>query len=334
VTDTTKNQGTASAEASATYIYLSNDATLDGADKQIGERPVKSLIAGSSDSGPTTVTIPSDTPPGNRNLIVVADGGKALLELNEANNTWTKSITVTGTPLADLIVSVSAPTSAGAGAGISVIETTQNQGTTQTAASTTTRIYFSLDATLDGSDKEIGGRLVPVLNAGSTYPGPAPFTFTIPRDTAPGTHYLIAVADVENTVGESNETNNTTTTPIAIVGPDLIVSALSAPSRANDGNTIAVTVTTMDQGTATAVASTTSYYWSKDNTYQTGDALIGSRSVGELSAGFSDTWSTSWRIPRGTAKGTYYIIARADAGNAVDETNETNNIRTSRIDVK
>src|SRR5207249_8556112 len=85
VTDTTKNQGTASAGASATLIYLSNDATLDGADRQIGGRPVEPLIAGSSNSGTTTVTIPSNTPAGAAHPDVAGDAGKACPELNENN---------------------------------------------------------------------------------------------------------------------------------------------------------------------------------------------------------------------------------------------------------
>jgi subtilase family serine protease len=64
------------------------------------------------------------------------------------------------------------------------------------------------------------------------------------------------------------------------------------------------------------------------------DTLIGSRTVGGLLVGASNSGSLTWRIPRGTSKGTYHIIARADAGGGVTETNETNNVRSISIDVK
>ena len=211
-------------------------------------------------------------------------------------------------------------------------DTTKNQGTAHAAASTTF-IYFSLDAILDGGDAQIGTRPVDALNAGSSSSGPT--QVTIPGNAVPGTTaFIIVLADGANTVAESNEGNNTRTTPISIAGADLIVSALSAPSSRNDGESLTVKDTTKNQGTAPAAASTTSYYWSTDNVYQSTDTLIGSRPVSALSAGASNTGSIGWRIPRGTAAGTYYIIARADAANAVPETSETNNFRTWKIDVK
>ena len=204
VTDTTKNQGTASAGASATLIYLSNDATLDGADRQIGGRPVEPLIAGSSNSGTTTVTIPSNTPAGTRYLIVVADGGKAFPELNENNNTWTKSITVAAP---DFIVSaLSAPTRASVGSTITIKDTTKNQGTFAAIASTTT-YYLSTDAFYDGGDLVIGSHTVPTLSSGASYNGFA--SYTIPQSTVRQTYYIIARADAGLAAAETNETNNT-----------------------------------------------------------------------------------------------------------------------------
>ena len=61
-------------------------------------------------------------------MVSLADGGKALLELNEGNNTRTQSITVTLSP--DLIVEAfSAPDKAAASASIVVTETTKTSTT-------------------------------------------------------------------------------------------------------------------------------------------------------------------------------------------------------------
>jgi len=170
--------------------------------------------------------------------------------------------------------------------------------------------------------------------------------FPLPADVLPGAHYLIVVADGGNTVGESNETNNATIKSITVPGPDLYVSALSAPTSALAGSTITVTDTTKNQGSAPAAASTTMYYlsidnvWSINNVSGANDILIGIRGVigtllnGALLNGTSNTGSAKVTIPLGTLAGTYYIIARGDGGDVVAETLETNNTKTYRIVVK
>ena len=55
------------------------------------------------------------------------------------------------------------------------------------------------------------------------------------------------------------------------------------------------------------------------------DILIGSRSIAALAGGASSSGATAVTIPLGTSAGTWYIIAKADAGGAVAETWETNN---------
>ena len=50
-----------------------------------------------------------------------------------------------------------------------------------------------------------------------------------------------------------------------------------------------------------------------------------------LTAGASSAGSTSVTIPSAIATGAYYIIALADDGNVVTESNETNNKKTKAI---
>ena len=214
---------------------------------------------------------------------------------------------------------------------IVVTDTTTNQGNLQAAASTTA-IYFSLDATFDGGDTPLASRSVGVLNAGSGNSGPT--TVVIPANALPGTYYLIAVADDGNAVPESDETDNTVSKSITIPGPDLAVTALSAPSSATVGSTITIKDTTKNQGTVLAGGSTTRFYLSVNNVFEAGDTLIAGRTVGQLAAGASSNGSATWTIPAGTPKGIYYIIARADDGGIVAETDETDNTRVVKFEVK
>ena len=60
--------------------------------------------------------------------------------------------------------------------------------------------------------------------------------------------------------------------------------------------------------------------------------LLGNRIVGALGAlGQRDGASTAFALPPGTAAGSYYVIAVADAGGAVAESLENNNTRTSAV---
>ena len=75
----------------------------------------------------------------------------------------------------------------------------------------------------------------------------------------------------------------------------------------------------------------TRFYLSTNTTLDASDQLLGSRAVPALAAGASSAASTSVTIPAGTATGTYYIVAQADALATNAETNETNNNGFSSI---
>ena len=137
-------------------------------------------------------------------------------------------------------------------------------------------------------------------------------------------YYILAQADADAVVVESQEGNNTALTSVRI-GPDLILSALSTPTPATAGSTISVTDTTRNQGGDTAAASTTKLYLSTNTVLDAADVLLGSRTIPALAAGTSSTGTTAVTIPPGTAPGTYYLIAKSDADEAVAETHEGNN---------
>lgn len=113
--------------------------------------------------------------------------------------------------------------------------------------------------------------------------------------------------------------------------PDLIIASLSARSRIAAGQSIAVKDTTVNAGLGVAAASTTSF-WLSTNPTLGDDILLGSRAVPSLAAsGGSSSVSTTVTIPAGTAPGSYYILANADSGAAITESDETNNLRSKKV---
>jgi subtilase family serine protease len=295
----------------------------------IGNRSIVGLGSGISSAGSTQATIPANATPGTWYLIARADGAQSVSELIETNNTATTPITIAGPDLQ--VPALSAPTIAVPGTAITVTDTTKNFGTAP-AADSTTFVYLSLDATLDPGDTLIGNRPVAALAAGISSAGSA--QATIPANAAPGTWYLIVLADGGQAVAETIETNNKSALAITITLPDLGVSALSAPASAKRGATISVTDTTKNYGTVPAAASTTIYYLSTIKTYDASAIQIGSRNIGMLLKGASSSGSASLTIPAGIATGSYFLIARSDGGEVVAESDEADNTRNATFTVK
>ncbi len=113
------------------------------------------------------------------------------------------------------------------------------------------------------------------------------------------------------------------------IGPDLAVATLTVPAVAGPGSTINVSETTKNQGAGHSAASSTRFYLSDNLTFDAADESLGTRSVGALAPGDSSVGTTTVTIPTNVSSGTFYVIAVADDGNAVPESNETNNNRST-----
>ena len=326
VGDTTKNQGGGGAAASTTTFYLSANTSLDGTDVLLANRPVGTLAAGATNVGATTLTIPAATATGTYYLIASADGAGIVAETTETNNANLKSIKIGP----DLVVSaVTAPATAGAGQTMTAGDTTTNQGGGGAGASAT-GFYLSTDSSLDATDVLLGSRPVVALTAGTADTGTV--ALTIPTSTGTGSFYLIAKADDGGAVPETAETNNTRARLIRM-GPDLMIASMTVPATALPGQSITVADTTRNQGGGDAAASTTSFYLSTNTTLDASDVLLAGRSVDPLVAGGTSTESTTVVLSADTVPGRYYLFAKADAGNTVPETQETNNTNFKAIQI-
>jgi subtilase family serine protease len=319
VGDSTRNQGSGSAQGSLTQYFLSANGVLETTDVLLGARAVPVLGSGASSSGSVALTLPADTAAGTWYVIAKADGEGTVAETLESNNTNSRMLQIG----ADLTVySVLMPITAAAGQTITATDTIRNQGGGPADASVT-HYFLSSNSTLDAGDLALGGRSVPALPVGASNAGAA--TLTIPAGTATGTWYLLVKADGENGVTESSETNNTTWRTLP-VGPDLSVLAFTAPSSAAAGQSITVSDTTSNQGGGAAPPSVTRYFLSSNFVWDAGDTPLASRDVATLASGASSAGSAALTIPAGTAPGTWYLIVLADGYATVVEAVENNNV--------
>lgn len=94
VTSNVKNKGGDTAGPSATRFYLSLNGTLDSNDILLtGEQAVGALAPGAVGGGTAAVVIPAGLS-GRYYFIAVADGGGAVAEASEKNNTLAPAITI------------------------------------------------------------------------------------------------------------------------------------------------------------------------------------------------------------------------------------------------
>src|SRR5262249_26772026 len=156
-------------------------------------------------------------------VLAEVDATKVVAEFYETNNVTFRAVQVGP----DLVVSSLTVPAAG-GDVVSVSDTTTNQGTVNVGPSVT-RVYLSADALLDSADTLLQqSRSVAALPAGASDSGTT--LLTIPPNTPTGLRYIIAKADADNTIAETQETNNTLSRPIQI-GSDLTITAFTAPSK-------------------------------------------------------------------------------------------------------
>jgi subtilase family serine protease len=324
VTDTTTNDGGGPAAASTTRFYLSANLSLDATDIPLQARNAPGLAAGASSTASTFVSIPTTAPTGTQYIVAIADDGNAIGEPIETNNTRWASIKI-GADLS--IPALTVPTGAASSGSIAVTDTTRNTGG-GAAGPSATGFYLSSNISFDSSDLPLGSRPVPALALGESHL--ATTTLTLPH-VVPGSYYVLARADDSGEIPETLETNNVRSDSI-LIGPDLQVSSLIAPSTISAGATVTVTDTVKSFG-APAGPSTTRFFLSINASFDASDIpLEGSRSVPALAADATHAGATTVTIPAGLS-GKYYVLAICDALGAVGEANESNNVRIRLVTI-
>jgi glucose/arabinose dehydrogenase len=213
-----------------------------------------------------------------------------------------------------------APNRAASGEAIALRDTTTNSGTAA-AAPTRSGFWLSADNTL-GDDASLGARPVPVLAPGASNTGT---TFVTVPAVAAGTYYVIAQADVDGAIAETDESDNVAVRRL-LIGADLIVSLVTSPGSPTSTSPTTITVTTKNAGAELAGASSTRLYRSANSTIDAGDTLIQVFAIPPLAANRLDVSEVTVVLPAGT----YFLIARADAADTVNEVSEANNSRKVR----
>jgi subtilase family serine protease len=212
-----RNQGGTAASAFVVTFHLSADTVYGGADDVAfaGTRSISSLAPGATNTSSKNLTVPTSTPPGVYYLCAMADGGAAVSEGDETNNTLCAATPLTVTA-PDLVVTDATTTATVVvrGATFSLSNTVTNQGPTG-AKAFVIGFALSLDAAYSADDLAFTTtRSLSSLAAGAS--STSSTQLTMPTSAAPGFYYVCVVADRAGAVTESDEANNSGCTATTI----------------------------------------------------------------------------------------------------------------------
>lgn len=158
---------------------------------------------------------------------------------------------------------------------------------------------------------------------------------------------VVPVMPIDDLAVESNESVvvSVATDPAYVVGSagavvtivsndspsDLVVTTLTGPVNAGAGTSITVNDVTKNQGAGPSETSVTAFYLSLNTIIDATDIALGTRNIGVLPPGGTDSAPSTFTVPSNTAVGNYYLLAKADAGATVSESNENNNVKMGSV---
>lgn len=158
----------------------------------------------------------------------------------------------------------------------------------------------------------------------------------IPKSVSSGNYHLFVWVDNQEIFSEVNEVNNIMSIPVTIIGlPDLKFSSFTIQSESlipwipktfERGKSIQMIGTVKNDDPDAASSARLGYYLSADNTWDTNDTYVDYRAVTALSGGATQYISENVLIPATTIPGNYWVFARIDNLEQVDEFDESNNV--------
>jgi len=260
-----------------------------------------------------------------------------IVSNNYGTDTIIKSnyITVLATP-PDLIVQNPQVNPASLDAGDTIIVTCSvknNGGSTSNPCMV--KMFLSANSVYNaGSDILMGTVFIDSLAFGTSTV--VKDTFQIPAGTAGGNQYILIMADADNEVSESTETNNMTYKVFTInqYFPDLKVQNYNLDSLTiRIGNTTNTSCDVFNLGNTASLNSTLKLYLSSNNSYNAADELLNEAMVYPISVLASQTVEKEVTIPASANEGNWYILFIADGNNDMIESNENNNLAYKQINV-
>ncbi|MEO8069068.1 MAG: CARDB domain-containing protein, partial [Flavobacteriales bacterium] len=317
--------------------YLSTNCSLGIGDVLLGTDLSNIGTSDPADGESATVTIPSGTAAGSYFILFVADYDGLVAESNESNNVLCVPITVTtgGGGSDDIGVSNATASVTGIAPG-GTVDVDCNQiyvsGTTSTL-DVNLGYFLSTNCDFGPGDVLLG---TDFSNIGtSDLSDIESATLTIPGATAPGTYYILFVADYDGLIAEANESNNVQCVQIIVCNTDLVpLLVTQLPLTICAGSSVMIDYGILNDGCADVPTIEWSYYRSNDAILDGGDVDFGSGNAFNVLSGETFTNDVGFFVPGGTPPGTIYFLFVVDPDDIVAEgLGEGNNVLVVPVNV-
>lgn len=331
-------------------FFLSKDSILNVGDIRVG-----GFGNGKYDVGQTITwndikfDIPLQTLAGYYYLIVALDNATSnnvnitlqdrIAETNENNNIIKKRIYVKGLDVDIALQSIVGDDILQSGSSVPVIIATKNTGKVNVVGFKN-KYYFSTDAVIDASDivfsTTTSGSATGLVAGNSVNEN---INLFINANTPSGNYYIIAVADADNVIAETNESNNILIKQIQVVAPfrDIAISSFSSNTNPINVSTSFFTSAVFKNNGSLATGNFgVNIYLSTDSIISVNDLKINSNLLSVTSVNGNATRNVTFSsvtIPSTVSSGSYFLILEADASNLVAEKFEDNNIASTRVNV-
>ena len=317
VTATITNNGAAPASGFVVDFY--KDLSSAPSTSQAGDAncPISGLAAGAS----TTCSVDLSYPVGTFQLWAQADRLNAVTESNEGNNT-AGPVSLSVTTSADLVIdsfTVSSTYYTAIGQDVTLTAMVRNAGNSP-ANAFEVDLYKNLSSSPGVNPGDITCNIA-TLDPGNT----ATCSGTVSYD-ATGYYNTWAQVDTQNSVSETNESNNVAgPTRVAVRETDLRITSLTvSSSTVTIGEPVTITATVFNSGVVDAPAFSVDLYKNLTTTPILGQVGDYTCNLPSLASGATTTCSTTVTY---SSTGKYDVRAQADTQNNVPETNEGNNLK-------
>ena len=310
-------------------FYLSLNQTLDSSTVHLGERRLSGIEAGGSSSLEANLVISPQVRNGGYSLLAKVDHKGEVVEADEENNLAIAHGKIILSP--DLVVAELKPALVREGQQVSISGKIKNQGNRPSGGAFVLALFLSSDGSIDDRDLRVPGQKVEGLEAGSVIS--INLNFPLPETLEPGNYFILAQVDPEGKVYEWEKSNNTYWGSSFTLGPDLVISGLSA-SFSKDGGQMVISDSLKNQGRHPVKNPfKITYYLSSNDSLSSQDQILGRREVPSLSAGEVSSASTPFAISS-IPKGTYTLVARVDVEKAIMEMTRANNeFRGNKLEI-
>lgn len=252
-------------------------------------------------------------------ITAAADSANAIEESDEDNNTGKGSVTILGEKPDLSIISLTPDAdSYSPGETITFTAIVKNNGIIACPAS---------QIRLTGEDISSQTKSLSKISAGGSVA--VSFTLTAPYIVGEKTYSVVAVADPNDAVDESNENNNTRIGSFKVYNPipDLTVTRIqSNKNEYADGETGNVTVTVSNQGGRAVTSSKLKLV--------IGDFHSEVKQTGSISSGGSTRITFTFTAPEVLERREVIVTATADPTNEIVENNESNNTLSASLAIK